>query len=133
MDHFLDYIFLSSIVAGYSFLLPKSYALWSIFCLALVAGFMVHVLMDFSITNNFKISVNYIGVSEMRWALIIFNIILMVFGRTLLVQVFPAFVMASFVTLCLVVYKSQKIYRHLDAVKQGQEGLVKKKNEGGAK
>ena len=77
MDHFLDYIFLSSIVMGYSFLLPSSYFFLTLLCLTFTAGFMVHTFMDFSITNNFKISCNQFGVSEMRWVLILFNILLM--------------------------------------------------------
>ena len=118
MDHFLDYVFLSSIVLGYAFMLPQSYLLLSVVCLAITAGFMVHVLMDFAITHNFKISVSYFGVSEARWTFIIFNIALMIFGKGLLVQIFPFFVGMSFIALCLLVYKSQKIYAHIDAIQQ---------------
>ena len=128
----LDYIFLSAIVIGYSFLLPSSYFFLSLLSLVSTSGFMVHVLIDFSITNNFKISVNYFGVSEIRWLLIIFNILLVAFGKQLLVYVYPFFVVISFIALCWLVYKSQKIYRHLDAIKQGEQGPSKnKKNQGG--
>jgi len=119
MDHFLDYIFLSSIVIGYSFLLPASYLLWSMLCLSFSAGIMVHTLMNFAITNHFKISFSYFGVSETRWVLIIFNAVLMVFGKGLLIASFPFFVGALFIALCLTVYKSQKVYAHIDAVRQG--------------
>ena len=121
MDHFLDYVFLSSIVIGYTWLLPQSYGILSVFCLALCAGFMVHVLMDFSITNNFKISCNYFGVSEARLVLIIFNTFLIILGKGLLVQVFPFFVGATLVVLCVMVYRSQKIYAHLDAMRQAMQ------------
>ncbi len=119
MDHFLDYVFLAAIVAGYSFLLPPTYMLLTVLCLAFCAGFMVHVLMDFAITNNFKISVNYFGVSEVRWVLIIFNTIMLFTGTGLLVQVFPVVTAALFLALCVMVYKSQKIYAHIDAIRQG--------------
>jgi phosphatidylglycerophosphate synthase len=120
MDHFLDYIFLCSIIIGYSFLLPASSYLLPLLSLTFMAGFMIHAFIDFSITNNFKISCNQFGVSEMRWVLILFNILLIFVGRGLLVQVFPFAVIASFIGLCLLVYTSQKTYRHIDALQQGQ-------------
>jgi len=119
MDHFLDYIFLSSIVIGYSFLLPPSYSLWVLFALVFSAGFMVHTLMDFAITNHFKISFNYFGVSEARQVLIIFNVILIFLGKGLLIQIFPFFVGALFIALCITVYRAQKVYAHTDAIRQG--------------
>ena len=119
MDHFLDFVFLSSIVIGYAFLLPSSDLVWALLALAFSAGFMVHTLMDFAITNHFKISLSYFGVSEARLVLIIFNIILMSLGKGLLVQLFPFFVGALFIALCMTVYNSQKIYAHIDALRQG--------------
>ena len=129
MDHFLDYIFLCGITIGYSFLLPQSYSLLTLMCLTFSAGFMVHVFMDFAITNNFKISVNQFGVSEMRWVLIFLNTVLIIFGKALLVSIFPFFVAASFIALCVLVYKSQKIYRHIDALRQGRESIFNHNNE----
>ena len=119
MDHFLDYVFLSAIVIGYSFLLPPSYFLLSLLALAFSAGFMVHTIMDFAITNHFKISFNYFGVSEARLVLIIFNTALIIFGKGLLIQVFPFFVGALFIALCITVHRSQKTYAHIDALQQG--------------
>lgn len=120
MDHFLDYIFLSSIIMGYSFLLPPSYLFLTLLCLTFTAGFMVHTLMDFSITNNFKISCNLFGVSETRCVLMLFNILLMILGRGLLIQIFPFFVMAAFAGLCSLVFSSQKVYRHIDTLQQAR-------------
>ncbi len=119
MDHFLDYVFLSAIIIGYSFMLPPSYALLTILCLALSTGFMVHTLMDFAITNDFKISFSYFGVSEARCVLIILNTILIFTGRGPFVAAFPFMVPALFIALCITVFRSQKIYAHLDATRQG--------------
>lgn len=80
---------------------------------------MVHTLMNFAITNHFKISFSYFGVSETRWVLIIFNALLLIFGKGLLVASFPFFVGALFIALCLTVYRSQKVYAHIDAMRQG--------------
>ncbi len=121
MDHFLDYVFLSSIIIGYSFLLPASYGFWTLACLACSAGFMMHVLMDFSITGNFKISCNYFGVSEARLTLVIFNTILIFAGQAILVNIFPFFVVATFAALVITVYACQKVYRHIDAIHQSKE------------
>jgi len=120
MDHFLDYIFLCSIIIGYSFLLPTSCFFLTLLCLSLMGGFMVHAFMDFSITHHFKISCNQFGVSEMRWTLILFNILLIFFGKGLLSQVFPFVIMAAFIGLCSLVYASQKIYRHMDTLEQAR-------------
>jgi phosphatidylglycerophosphate synthase len=124
MDHFLDYIFLCSIIIGYSFLLPPSYSFLTSLCLTFMAGFMVHAFMDFSITNNFKISCNQFGVSEMRLVLVIFNVLLMAVGKGLLIQIFPFVVMSAFIGLCLLVYTSQNVYRHIDALQQAQTDEV---------
>jgi phosphatidylglycerophosphate synthase len=121
MDHLLDYIFLSSIIIGYSFLLPPSYYFLTLLCLIFMAGFMVHSFLDFAITNNLKISCNQFGVSEARFLLILFNCFLMVFGKTLLVEIFPYIVLSSFLGLSFLVYTSQKVYQHIDALWQGQK------------
>jgi len=121
MDHFLDYIFLSSIIIGYSFLLPSSYFLLTLLCLSFFAGFMVHAFIDFSITNNFKISCNLVGVSEMRLVLIFFNILLMILGQGLLIKVFPWVVFFAFIGLSYLVFSSQKIYRHIDTLQQAKK------------
>ena len=114
MDHFLDYVFTCAIIAGYSFLLPWAYLPWVVLCLAVSGGFMVHTLMDFSITGDFKISFNRVGVAEVRYFLIVLNTALIVFGAGLFAAVFPFIVLASCVALAAVVYKSQKTYALLD-------------------
>jgi len=123
MDHFLDYVFLSSIVIGYSLLLPVSYLVWALLALVFSAGFMIHTFMDFAITNHFKISLSYFGVSEARWVLIILNVFLIILGKGLLIQTFPFFVGALFIGLCITVYRSQKVYAHIDATRQGEKEL----------
>ncbi len=114
MDHFLDYIFLCAVIIGYSFLLPSSFLLWILLCITFSAAFMVHFFLDFAITNEFKISFNSFGSSEIRYVLISFNILLIYFGKNLLVMIFPYFVILSFVSLWMVIYKSQKIYSAID-------------------
>ena len=123
MDHFLDYVFTCAIVGGYSFLLPWAYLPLVLLCLGVCGGFMVHTLMDFSITGDFKISFNRVGVAEARYFLIVLNTALIVFGKELFAAGFPFIVLLSCVALAVVVYKSQKIYALLDksALKQKPE------------
>ena len=120
MDHFLDYIFTCATIAGYAFLLPSAYLPLVVLCLAASGGFMVHTLMDFSITGSFKISFNRFGVAEVRYFLIALNTALIVLGKELFVAVFPFIVLISCVALAVIVYKSQRIYALLDKNAQEQ-------------
>ena len=114
MDHFLDYVFLCAITAGYSFLLPRSFDGLVLLSLAAAGGFMVHTFLDFAITKDFKISFGWFGVSEMRHTLIIFNALVVFFGKALLVNVFPVFTAVLCIGLCAAVYRSQKFYGQKD-------------------
>ncbi len=114
MDHFLDYVFLCAIVIGYSFLLPATHFPLVLFCFAISGGFMIHVQMDFAITGDFKISFNRIGVAEIRYFLIVLNILLVIFGKGLFINAFSLIVLVAFIALSLIVYKSQKAYAFLD-------------------
>ncbi len=114
MDHFLDYVFTCAIIAGYLFLLPSEYFPLVLLCFAVTGGFMVHTLMDFSITGDFKISFNRVGVAEARYFLIVLNTALIVFGKELFVAVFPFIVLFSGVALGVIVYQSQKMYARFD-------------------
>ncbi len=114
MDHFLDYVFTCAIIVGYSFLLPPTYLLLVLLCLAVSGGFMIHTLLDFSITGEFKISFSRVGVAEARCFLIVLNTALTIFGTGLFVAGFPFIVLFSCVALAVVVYKSQKTYASLD-------------------
>lgn len=122
MDHFLDYTFICAIVIGYSFLLPGSYVLYVLMCLAACGGFMVHTMMDFAITHDFKISFNRFGVAEVRWLLIVLNAILVFTGRDLFVSIFPFVALGVPIALFFVVFESQKVYKRMDqsAMKQNR-------------
>jgi len=114
MDHFCDYVFLYAVVIGYSFLIPLSSFFYLLLCLFVCAGFMVHVSLDFAITGSFKISFNRFGISEIRYLLIMANVIFIFLGKNLLIKAFPAIVSLSFAALLFVIYKSQKNYRLMD-------------------
>lgn len=116
-DHLFDYVFMCAIVLGYYFLLPENYSFLVLICLTLTGGLMAHAFLDFAITNEYKISYFRVGVSELRWLVIILNVFIIVFGKPLLIMLFPWITAGLLAVLVIVVYRSQKVYRFLDMKK----------------
>lgn len=108
MDHFLDYIFLCSILIAYSFVLPDNYDYMLFFVLAMFAGFMVNSYLAFGATNQFRIHHLRIGPTEVRLIFIIINTLLILFGKTYMAIALPYVLVFSFLGLIFVVYKTQK-------------------------
>lgn len=107
MDHFLDYIFLCSILIGYSFILNDEFnSLF--FILASFGAFMVNSYLSFAATNEFKIEYLKIGPTEVRIIFIIINTLLISFNKTYLAPLLPYVLIFSIIGLGLVVYKTQK-------------------------
>ena len=114
MDHFLDYVFSCAVIAGYSFLLPSSHFYLVLLWLVAGSGFLVHAFLDFGVTNEFKISFNRFGVSEVRHALILLNTVLIFSGKELFASVIPFIVAVFWVVLGTLIYQSQASYRDMD-------------------
>lgn len=108
MDHFLDYLFLCSILIGYGLLLPQEYHFVQFFVLAILTAFMVSSFLSFAVTNEFKISYLGIGPTEIRLIFITINTLLIVFGRTYLASVLPYVLVFSIFGLFVVVYSAQR-------------------------
>ncbi len=108
MDHFLDYIFLASILIGYMLLLPDHYKYMYFFILAILSAFMVNSYLSFSATNEFRISYWGIGPTEVRLAFILINTFLIILGKTYIAGSLPWILGASFLGLCAVIYCTQK-------------------------
>lgn len=107
MDHFLDYIFLCSILIGYSFLFNDEYnSLF--FVLAIFGAFMVNSYLSFASTNEFKIEYLRVGPTEIRLLFIFINTMIIIVGNTHLRWSLPWVLVFSLCGLCLVVYKTQK-------------------------
>ena len=80
MDHLLDYVFLCSLLVGYSFILPPG-SQWHLFLvLAVFGGFMVNSFLAFSATGSFRISHLKLGPTEFRIALCVLNALLVFDG-----------------------------------------------------
>ena len=113
MDHLLDYIFLCSILIGYSFLFNDRFNTL-FFILAIFGAFMVNSYLSFASTNEFKISYLRIGPTEIRLLFIIINTLLIFFHKTYLIGLLPGVMIFSLVGLCRVVYDTQKEIWELD-------------------
>ena len=114
MDHFLDYIFLCSILIGYSLILPINFIYYLFFILAIFGAFMVNSFLSFAATNEFKISYLKIGPTEVRLIFIIINALLILFGKTYMVKALPYVLIISTLGLIVVVYRTQKYIWKLD-------------------
>lgn len=107
MDHFLDYIFLCSILIGYSFILPDKFN--SLFFILVCFGaFMVNSFLSFAATNEFKIEYLKIGPTEIRIMFIIINTLLIFFQKTYLAPLLPYVLIIAIAGLIIVVYDTQK-------------------------
>ncbi|MFH1780929.1 MAG: CDP-alcohol phosphatidyltransferase family protein [Candidatus Nealsonbacteria bacterium] len=108
MDHFLDYIFLSSILFAYSFFLPenmKSFGFW----MAIVAiGFVVNSYLGFASTDKFKIYFFRIGPTEARLLFILLNIFIIFAGVKTFLTIIPWFVVIASLSLLAVVFRMQR-------------------------
>jgi len=112
-DHFLDYIFMCCLLIGYSFFIPDR---WGIlfFIMMIYGAFMVNSFISFAATNRFEISYLGFGPTEARIGFIVVNTLIVVFGKTYLAQFLPYLLAATFIMLCIVVYRNQKILWNID-------------------
>ncbi|MSR84952.1 hypothetical protein EXS71_00725 [Candidatus Uhrbacteria bacterium] len=114
MDHFLDYIFLCSILAGYSLILPDHFKYLQFFVLIVFGAFMVNAYLAFSATNKFRVAYLGIGPTEIRALFIAINTLIILFGKTYLGAWLPAVLLLAVLGLCLVVYRTQKQIWEID-------------------
>lgn len=114
MDHFLDYIFLCSILIAYGFILPDNlkYLLFPI--LAIFGAFMVNSFLIFGATNNFPPAYFKISPTEIRLGFIIVNTLWIFFGKTYLRWTLPFVLILSIIVVIVVVYREQKKIWALD-------------------
>jgi phosphatidylglycerophosphate synthase len=114
MDHFLDYVFMCSILIGYSFLLDGREKIIVLLLIPVFGCFMVNAYLAFAATNQFKITFLGAGPTEIRIYFILLNFALIIFGtgwiEHLLVYIFAAAV----IIICIVVYRTQKYIWKID-------------------
>ncbi len=108
MDHFLDYVFLASLVfAGY-LIAPPGLAGWYMFLLILMGCFMVNSFLSFAATNKFEIYHYGFGPTEMRIAFIIINTFIIYTGTVHFKYTVPILCLICLAALVYMVYCSHK-------------------------
>ncbi len=112
MDHLLDYVFLCTVLGGYSIILPEASRTPLFMMLAVFGGFMVNSFLSFAATTEFKISHLKLGPTEFRIALIANNTLLILYGTKYMTKALPYVACGALAGLCLLVYITQrKIWR----------------------
>ena len=114
MDHLLDYVWLCSIVIGYSFILPDKSRYQILILLAIVSAFEVNAFLSFAATDKFKISFMKLGPTEFRIAIIIINTLLVEFGTRKMINGLKYVNIGGAIVLAIVIYQTHKTIWALD-------------------
>lgn len=107
MDHFLDYVFICSILVGYAFIVEPAYWQWMFAIFATVTAYMVNAWLLFAATNEFRIAFWGVGPTEIRLVFIMLNCVMVFFGTAYFAWTLPLIFLALLVGLAFVVYNSQ--------------------------
>ena len=114
MDHLLDYVFLCSVIIGYSFILPERSRFQILIMLAIFAGYEVSTFLAFAATDRLKISYLKFGPTEFRLALIVINGLLVQFGTRQMVNGLKYVNIGAAIGLVLMVYRTHKLLWEVD-------------------
>ena len=108
MDHFLDYIFLCSLVFVGYMISPIGLEIWYFALVVILGGYMVNSFLSFGATNEFQIYYYGIGPTEMRLVFILINTFIIFFGTGKFTLLLPATVLLCLVGLVINTYQIQK-------------------------
>src|SRR5678816_3414412 len=101
MDHFLDYIFLCSVIVGYGLILPERSRYQVLIMLAIFAGYEVSTFLAFAATDRLKISYLKFGPTEFRLAVIIINALLVQYLSLIHISEPTRLLSISYAVFCL--------------------------------
>ncbi|MDD2600445.1 MAG: hypothetical protein PHO37_14680 [Kiritimatiellae bacterium] len=115
MDHFLDYLFLCSILIGYGLMVADHNKYMLFYILALFGAFMVNSFLSFAATGQFRISYMGVGPTEIRLLFIIVNTLIIFLADKIEIPLVLPYVLAGAAFLLFVtVYKTQKMLWKID-------------------
>ncbi len=114
MDHFLDYVFICSVLGGYSFMLDGRSKEIVLLLIPVFGCFVVSSYLAFGATNEFKITFLGAGPTEVRIYIILLNVILIIFGTAWIEKILIYILAASIILMCIVVYRTQKYIWNMD-------------------
>ncbi len=114
MDHFLDYIFMGSLVVAGYLISPEGLAFWYIVLLILMGSFMANSFLSFAATNKFEIYHFGIGPTEMRIVFILINTFIIFTGTWHFVYTVHGVCLIMAVALIYLVYRTHKQLWEMD-------------------
>jgi phosphatidylglycerophosphate synthase len=119
MDHFLDYLFLCSILIGYGLMVEDANKFWLFYILALFGAFMVNSFLSFAATGAFKISYMGVGPTEVRLIFILINtLIIFLHDKIEIARALPFVMSGATFALFVTVYQTQKALWKVDMEKK---------------
>ena len=126
MDHFLDYIFLCSLVFVGYMISPAGLEIWYFALLVILGGFMVNSFLAFGATNEFQIYHYGMGPTEMRVVFILINSFIVFFGTSSFDILLPVIVILCCIGLVINTLQVQRrLWKHDMQVKM----MLKEKEE----
>ena len=126
MDHFLDYIFLCSLVFVGYMISPAGLEIWHFALLVILGGFIVNSFLAFGATNEFQIYHYGMGPTEMRVVFILINTFIIFFGTSSFDILLPVTVILCFIGLVINTLQVQRrLWKHDMQVKM----MLKEKEE----
>jgi phosphatidylglycerophosphate synthase len=108
MDHLFDYVFLCSILVGYTLLIPERAFFNMLLVLSVFSAFMFHTYLMLAMTSEFKVSFSRFGPTEMRIGLIVINALLVKYGVRPLKGALPYVALGGTIALAVIAYRAQK-------------------------
>ena len=108
MDHLLDYVFVGALLVSYTFVLAEPARTVMILLIPVIVGFWVNAFLNFSVTNEFKITYFGFGPTEIRLLFIFVNTAIVFFGTGWFAAVLPVVLFLSILILCFIVYRTHK-------------------------
>ena len=114
MDHFLDFVFMSSVFLGYSFLFEGLNKVLIFFMVPAFGCLMVSSFLAFGATGEFKITYLRTGPTEIRIGFIILNILIIIFGTGFIEKILIYLFIVFMAALCVVIYRTQKYIWKID-------------------
>ena len=108
MDHFLDYLFLCSLVFVGYMISPEGLEIWYFALVVILGAFMVNTYLSFAATNAFEIYYFGIGPTETRIGFILINIFIIYFGTSSFNILLPIVVLICLAGLVINTFLIQK-------------------------
>jgi len=121
MDHFLDYLFLCSLVFVGYMISPPGLEIWYFGLVVILGAFMVNCFLSFAATNAFEIYHFGIGPTETRVFFILINTFIILFGTGSFDILLPLVVMLCGFGLIINTFQIQKKLWQIDMEAKNRE------------